>query len=57
MPYVREVARALHFYQDLVGLKTVHVCQFDVNWIHIWLQSLDQPSDQCCRNFAKTAIP
>src|ERR1035441_7693125 len=39
MIYVRDVACALHFYQDLLGLKTVDVFQYDSRPVYARLQS------------------
>ncbi len=39
MIYVRDVARALHFYQDLLGLKTIDVFQFGSHPVYARLQS------------------
>ncbi len=39
MIYVRDVARALHFYQDLLGLKTIDVFQYDSHPVYARLQS------------------
>ncbi len=39
MIYVRDVARALHFYQDLLGLKSVDVFQYDSRPVYARLQS------------------
>jgi lactoylglutathione lyase len=39
MIYVRDVARALHFYQDLLGLKTIDVFQYDSRPVYARLQS------------------
>ena len=39
MIYVRDVARALHFYQDLLGLKSVEVFQYDSRPVYARLQS------------------
>jgi lactoylglutathione lyase len=37
--YVRDVARALHFYQDLLGLKSIDVFQFGSQPVYARLQS------------------
>jgi lactoylglutathione lyase len=39
MIYVRDVARALHFYQDLLGLKAIDVFQYDARPVYARLQS------------------
>jgi catechol 2,3-dioxygenase-like lactoylglutathione lyase family enzyme len=39
MIYVRDVARAQHFYQDLLGLKTIDVFQFGSQAVYARLQS------------------
>ena len=39
MIYVRDVARALHFYQDLLGLKTIDVFQYDSRPVYAPLRS------------------
>jgi lactoylglutathione lyase len=39
MIYVRDVARAQHFYQDLLGLKTIDVFQFGSRPVYARLQS------------------
>jgi catechol 2,3-dioxygenase-like lactoylglutathione lyase family enzyme len=39
MIYVRDVARALHFYQDLLGLKSIDVFQFGSRPVYARLQS------------------
>jgi predicted enzyme related to lactoylglutathione lyase len=40
MVYVRDVASALHFYHDLLGLKTVDVFQYGSHPVYARLQSL-----------------
>jgi lactoylglutathione lyase len=37
--YVRDVARALHFYQDLLGLRTIDVFQFGSRPVYARLRS------------------
>jgi lactoylglutathione lyase len=39
MIYARDVARALHFYEDLLGLRTVDVFQYDSRPVYARLQS------------------